>query len=249
MVGDVVPALGDDAVPVDEEHPGFVAATAVRAVREDPLGRGSGHHGFLVVVPDLQVHEVDAIGVALAELFDRFGDRAAEPADAVGAGTTTNVSTTLITSAGSALAEGVTALLSTAVTVTCNAADAMASGTSAYVNRAVNCATIAAAAEGVTASLVVGGIDVTITTSYGDAVADGVAADVITMVTLVTTPANAVAEGVASSVSGPSYVTCSTANAVASGTVCLVTVNVPFEAEVVNLRSALTKRVSLRSAL
>ena len=86
FVGDVVPALGDDAVAADEEHPGFVAAAAVGAVREDPLGRGLGHHGFLVVVPDLQVHEVDHLRVALAELVDRFGDRAAEPADAVGRG-------------------------------------------------------------------------------------------------------------------------------------------------------------------
>jgi hypothetical protein len=214
--------------------------TAANAVAE---GTAAKTNLSLVTIP------ANAVAAGVQASLDGSVRISATPANAVGAGITANVSLTLITSTGLAVAEGVTASLSAAVTVTCTPADATASGTVAHVDQAINCAAVAAAAEGVTASLVVGGIDVTITTTAGDAVADGVAANVVTMVTLVTTPANAVAEGVSSSVSGPSYVTCSVGNGVATGTTCLITVNVPFEAEVVNLRSALTKRVSLRSAL
>jgi hypothetical protein len=214
--------------------------TAANAVAE---GVAAKTNFALVTTP------ANAVAAGVQASLDGSARVTTTPADAVGAGTTANVSLTLITSTGSAIAEGVTASLNTAITVTCTPADAVASGTTAQVNQAINCAAASAAAEGVTASLVVGGIDITITATAGDAVAEGVAADVVTMVTLVTTPANAVADGVSSSVSGPSYVTCSVANGVASGTMCLITVNVPFEAEVVNLRSALTKRVSLRSAL
>lgn len=170
----------------------------------------------------------------------------ADPANAVGSGTTANVSLTITTNTGSAVAEGITASLSTTVTVTCTPADAAAEGIASHLNKSVNCVTTSATAEGITASLAG---NVTITTTTGNSVADGLSANVVTMVTLVTTPANAVAGGVSSTVAVPSYITCSVGNSVAAGIVCLVTVNATVGVEVVNLMSALTKRVSLRSAL
>ncbi|WP_229023157.1 hypothetical protein [Actinomarinicola tropica] len=79
FVEDVVAPVDDGAVAVDEEDPRFVPA----AVGDEPLGDGVVERAVVELLPDLDVDERGAVGVAGGEFPGAFGDRSAEPRCAV----------------------------------------------------------------------------------------------------------------------------------------------------------------------